>query len=55
MGVMIASLGEVRFNTLGIVCMLLSEAAEGVRCVLKERLLTKMDPPMDVLETLYYL
>ena len=52
-GVMIASAGELRFESIGIVVMLLSEVAEGVRCVLKERMLTRLDPPMDVIESLY--
>ena len=54
-GVAIASLGELRFSAIGILVMLLSEVAEGVRCVLKEKILTAMDPPLGVLETLYWL
>jgi hypothetical protein len=34
----------------GIGVMLLSEVAEGVRCVLNERVLTVLDPKMAVLD-----
>jgi hypothetical protein len=54
-GVVVASLGEVRFSALGFAAMACSEIAAGVRCILEERLLTQIDPPMDVLETLYML
>ena len=51
-GVVIASVGELRFNMYGIAAMLLSELAEGGRCVLKERIMKVIEPPMGILETL---
>jgi drug/metabolite transporter (DMT)-like permease len=54
-GVVIASLGEVRLTMLGLVAMFLSEVSAGVRCILEEWLLTKMEPKMGVLEALYHL
>lgn len=54
-GIVIASLGEVRLTVLGLVAMFLSEVSAGVRCILEEWLLTKMEPRMGVLEALYHL
>ena len=54
-GVVVASLGEVRLSILGCTAMFLSEVSAGFRCILEEWLLTKISPKMGVLEALYYL
>lgn len=55
LGVIVASLGEVRLSIIGCTAMLLSEISAGFRCILEEWLLTKISPKMGVLEALYYL
>jgi Triose-phosphate Transporter family len=53
-GVIIASIGEIKFVMIGFVCAMLGVAFEATRLAMVERLLSSAEFKMDPMVTLYY-
>jgi hypothetical protein len=53
-GVIIASIGEIKFVFIGFVCAMLGVAFEATRLAMVERLLSSSEFKMDPLVSLYY-
>jgi hypothetical protein len=53
-GVIVASIGEIKFVTYGVICALLGVAFEATRLAMVERLLNSSEFKMEPLVSLYY-
>ncbi|OJJ50412.1 hypothetical protein ASPZODRAFT_129038 [Penicilliopsis zonata CBS 506.65] len=53
-GVVIASIGEIKFNMIGFICQACATVFESVRLVMVQRLLSSAEFKMDPLVSLYY-